>query len=63
MNNLLDAIDELSSAENLVRLIAMTARSAPDDEQKAISAGCAAIEAHFAAAFALLNESKKEASA
>ncbi len=60
MSNLLDAMDELHTARNLVRLIAMTTQSHPDEEQKAISAGCEAIEGHFEQAFALLDQPSEE---
>lgn len=44
MTHVLDAMDELYRARELARLISMTTREGPDDDQKAISEGCAAIE-------------------
>lgn len=40
--DLLDALDDLHGARDLIDLIAMTARNNPTEEEKALSAGCAA---------------------
>lgn len=41
-DKILDAQDDLSIARDLVVLLSMTARNDPDDDMKAISAGCEA---------------------
>jgi len=41
------ALDELSTARNLVELIAMTTRCNPDSDEKAIAAGCEAVLARI----------------
>lgn len=61
MSKLLEAQDELNRARDLVHLIHMTTATGPDEDQKAISAGCEVIEERFEAAFRLLEEFKAEA--
>ena len=57
---ILDAMDELSRARDLARLIALTTQSKPDHDQQAIAAGCEAIKARFEAAFHFLEQAKEE---
>lgn len=59
MNSLLEAMDEFSTARNLVELIAMTARHNPDDDRKAISAGCAAVLDRIRKGYDLLEDMQR----
>lgn len=63
MNHILDARDEIEAARDLVELIAMTTRNNPDEDQRAISAGCQAILARISAAAELLKSATLEAAA
>jgi hypothetical protein len=57
---LLDAGDALAMARDLVELINMTGRKKPDDDQKAIGAGCDAALEKIAAVRQLLEEARTQ---
>lgn len=63
MNHILDARDEIEAARDLVELIAMTTRNNPDEDQRAISAGCQAILTRISTAAELLKSATLEAAA
>lgn len=42
MSQILDALDELTRARDLVQLLEMTTRHLPDDDQRALASGCEA---------------------
>lgn len=63
MSALLDAMDELARARDLVQLLEMTTRYAPDDDRKALSSGCEAALGRINSALALLGGDPAKAEA
>jgi len=60
MSDFLDAKDHLYRVRDLIELIGMTCRENPDDDQKAISTGCAFALEELRTAMALLEEVQPE---
>ena len=56
---ILDALDELTRARDLVQLIEMTTRYMPDDDRKALASGCEAALIRLNAGLAKLCDAQK----
>ncbi|MCL4068776.1 hypothetical protein M3484_19620 [Pseudomonas sp. GX19020] len=62
MSQVLDALDELTRARDLVQLLEMTTRHDPDDDRKALASGCEAALIRLNAGLALLKPAAEGAS-
>ena len=59
MAEILDALDELTRARDLVQLIEMTTRYMPDDDRKALASGCEEALIRLNAGLAKLYDAQK----
>ncbi|NPD15770.1 hypothetical protein HOY34_11205 [Xinfangfangia sp. D13-10-4-6] len=59
MSDILDALDELASARDMLQLLEMTTRYQPDNDRKALGAGCEAALARLNAGISMLYASQR----